>query len=489
VNDPEALADLAGQALKEGNEEGALPVIAQAVKQYPTAQLWQWKGLLERALDEHEQALVSFENAVRLEPTSTSIAHGHARTALEAGIPAEVLYERARVLAPADGAILIGLAAARLAAGHGEQAEAELDSALLRSPLWIEGHNQLAQLRSMLGRPDLASASLERSLGELPDQSRLWQALFDLRIKSENFSKLDEAVVAARRTSADSSFVRMYEAIAAAELAQTARADALFDELEGLGGDSLGVWRIRHLLRTGRAELALTLIDRELQGPRAASVWPYAGLAWRLTGNLRWDWLEGSGNLISVIDLADKLPPLDKLAEVLRTIHRSRGEYLDQSVRGGTQTDGPLFSRIEPAIRALRSAVVEAVDDYVARLPAQDSEHPLLRHRSDRRVRFAGSWSVWLRSKGFHVSHVHPQGWISSALYVALPPTLDTASKEGWLQLGEPGPELGVGLHPIAHIEPRPGRLVLFPSWMWHGTMPFGSGERLTVAFDVAVPR
>ncbi|HYD23379.1 MAG TPA: putative 2OG-Fe(II) oxygenase [Croceibacterium sp.] len=37
-------------------------------------------------------------------------------------------------------------------------------------------------------------------------------------------------------------------------------------------------------------------------------------------------------------------------------------------------------------------------------------------------------------------------------------------------------------------IEPRPGRLVLFPSAMWHGTRPFPAGERLTVAFDVARP-
>ena len=33
-------------------------------------------------------------------------------------------------------------------------------------------------------------------------------------------------------------------------------------------------------------------------------------------------------------------------------------------------------------------------------------------------------------------------------------------------------------------VEPEPGRLVLFPSYMWHGTIPFGSGDRLTAAFD-----
>jgi len=43
-------------------------------------------------------------------------------------------------------------------------------------------------------------------------------------------------------------------------------------------------------------------------------------------------------------------------------------------------------------------------------------------------------------------------------------------------------------LPPIRTIEPKPGRLVLFPSTMWHGTRPFDAGERLTVAFDVKRP-
>jgi hypothetical protein len=56
----------------------------------------------------------------------------------------------------------------------------------------------------------------------------------------------------------------------------------------------------------------------------------------------------------------------------------------------------------------------------------------------------------------------------------------------GWLQLGAPPSELGLDLQPYRMIEPRPGRLILFPSTMWHGTLPFAAGERLTVAFDVA---
>jgi uncharacterized protein (TIGR02466 family) len=194
--------------------------------------------------------------------------------------------------------------------------------------------------------------------------------------------------------------------------------------------------------------------------------------------------------LVSVIQLADTLPPLDDLATTLRSLHIARGEYLDQSVRGGTQTDGPLLSRIDPVIRKLRQAIVGAVERHVAQLPPADPRHPLLRERRDRRIRFSGSWSVRLRSGGRHSNHVHPQGWISSALYVSLPPKLAGQPDDaGWLTLGEPDDKLQLGLPPFRKVEPKPGRLVLFPSWMWHGTVPFAEGERLTVAFDVAPPR
>ena len=89
--------------------------------------------------------------------------------------------------------------------------------------------------------------------------------------------------------------------------------------------------------------------------------------------------------------------------------------------------------------------------------------------------------------QGRHVNHVHPAGWISSAFYVALPDEIDAEGPAGWLTLGEAG-ELGLDLPPIRLVQPRPGRLVLFPSTLWHGTRPFEAGERLTVAFDVARP-
>ena len=484
--DQRALEELASEALKCGEEDAALPLIDAVVRAEPTARLWQWKALLERALDRHGDALASFEAATGLAPADAGIAHGLARTALEAGLPAERHFERALELAPGDGQVLVGLIAARLAGGQGARAEQELSRALERSPGWIEGHMQLAQLRSMLGAGRTAE-SIERALAAAPRSTELWLALFDLHIKSEAFGELEAAIAAARKQGIAENLLDRFAALAAAELGRTEEADRLFARWTD---GSERIWRLRHLLRSGRADEALPLIDAELAGERASQAWPYASIAWRLTNDARSQWLEGDDRLIRIFDLAQSLPPLDQLADCLRAIHVAKGSFIDQSVRGGTQTDGPLFSRIAPEIQQLRAAVVAAVEQYVAGLPPIEPQHPLLGFRRDRPVRFAGSWSVRLRDSGYHVSHVHPQGWISSALYVALPDADRAADPHaGWLALGAPPASLVSSPLAARFIEPKPGGLVLFPSWMWHGTVPFQAGERLTVAFDVAPPR
>lgn len=485
----DALADLAGKALEEGQEERALPLVERGANQFNSALLWQWKALLQRSIDEHERALDSFQKAARLAPADVSIAHGHARTAMEAGLDARPLYERAISLAPRNGQILLGMAAARAAAGEGDRAISELQAALEMAPAWLFGHEQLAQLKATQGRASEATASLDRALARFPNAQPLWETLLNVQLRRGAYETLEDTVARAKAAGVNSPEFAIYEGIHAAEFDPAIRPEKLFRDYPDRVEKVLGSWRIRHLLRVGAVEAALPLIDRAIEADPTAEVWAYTATAWRLAGDPRSEWLEGNDRLVNVVDLSNALPPLETLADTLRALHVAKGEYLDQSVRGGTQTDGPLLCRIDPVIRGLRSAIVGAVESYAAQLPPIDVKHPALRHPRDRRVRFTGSWSVRLRSGGHHSNHVHPMGWVSSALYVALP---DRAPGErddaGWFTLGEPDSLLGIDLAPWRKIEPRPARLVLFPSWMWHGTVPFEQGERLTVAFDVGPP-
>jgi hypothetical protein len=237
-------------------------------------------------------------------------------------------------------------------------------------------------------------------------------------------------------------------------------------------------------LRDRRPEVAAGILEPWLQTPDAFMFWPYASLAWRQVDEERWRWLEGDESFIGIYDIADRLPPLDVLAAKLRKLHTLSGQPLEQSLRGGTQTDGNLFMHVDPVLVQLREAIRTTVAEHVAKFPAPDPAHPLLgapRHP----IGFSGSWSVRLQSKGYHANHVHPAGWISSALYIVLPPEVGQGDA-GILTLGEAkAPNFPVDLPPFRTVDPKPGRLALFPSYMWHGTRPFGEGERMTVAFDV----
>ncbi|MCW3846271.1 putative 2OG-Fe(II) oxygenase [Sphingomonas sp. LB-2] len=481
-----ALDERARQALANGEEEGALPLLAAAAERArDSARLWQWTALLRRALHRHTEALAAFERAAALDPADLSIAYGHAQTMMEAGGDARALFGRALMLDQGNGDSILGFAAARLGAGDGVQAADELEALLARNPHWVPGHSGLAQLRGQLGQRDLVTRSFETALGVQPDNRQLWDALIVLLFRAGRFAEAHEVLLRARRVLGGHAFAA-HEVLILSELGQADAADARYAAVEAPSDLNYVVHRVRHLLRTGRAPEAVPLIERCIGEPGASLLWPYIALVWRITGDPRWEWLEGDARLVSVTDLTDRLPPLDRLAEVLREMHITKDQPLDQSLRGGTQTYGILFTRTEPEIVALRAAIVEAVAAHIAQLPPPDPAHPILGLRRDRPIRFSGGWSVRLMGGGHHVNHIHQLGWFSSALYVALP---EAQGEQGWLTLGAPPAELGLDLAPLRTIAPRPGQLVLFPSTLWHGTLPFDVGERLTVAFDVAPPR
>ncbi|MGH6616204.1 putative 2OG-Fe(II) oxygenase [Sphingomonas sp.] len=491
AGDLNALAQHALQALDDGNEAESLPTLAAAAERVrDNALLWQCTGLLYRALDRHNEAVLAFDRAARLAPADAKIAEGRAQIALEAGFDAVALFDRARALNPGNGGVHLGMAAARFAAGDSARAIAELDSLLGSSPGWVEGHANLARLRTMMGERDIAMVSFERALADHPRNMALWKSLVLTLSEGEQHTAVLDVIRRGRAQLGDIPFFDTNEAIALSEAGDVVRADALFARASlGEEEEVFAVHRVRHLLRTGRVGQALPLIDRWTARPDAVLIWPNAAIAWRMVDDPRWQWLEGDERLVSVIDLGDRLPDLDQLAAALRGLHLARAQPLDQSVRGGTQTDGHLLRRCDPAIQALRAALIDAVEAHIARLPPIDPAHPTLRHRRDRAVRFSGAWSVRLAGAGHHANHVHPAGWLSSALYVALPDEAGRGGGDaGWLALGQPQEALGLDLLPQRMVEPRPGRLVLFPSWMWHGTRRFAKGERLTVAFDVAPP-
>lgn len=447
--------------------------------------LWQFLGLARRELQDSAGAHQAFNQAAALAPADPIIAHSQARTALEAGYPALAMFNRARLLAPADGAVMLGRVAAMMAEGKGAEALDQLGKLLGSSPGWTDGHHAYARLAAQVGQGAPLDAPLRRAIGQHPQAGALWQTLIQLWMEARDYHSTAKIVGEARAALGPSAELDRIEAICLSELGEPGRAQAIFDSLPFPDDGEAAIWPIRNFIRLGRYDQAGLLADQHFAANDAA-IWPYRSLLWRLNADVRWQWLEGDERMIQTFDIASEVGSLARLAEVLRGLHTAKGEPLDQSVRGGTQTDGNLLARAEPEIRQLRAALLEAVRSYVAALPAADPTHPMLLARREP-LRIAGSWSVRLTDRGFHADHVHWQGWVSSAFYVVVPPDDPAVPESGWLAFGECR-DLLPDLRAFRTVKPAPGTLALFPSIMWHGTRPFGSGERMTVAYDIARP-
>jgi tetratricopeptide (TPR) repeat protein len=176
---------------------------------------------------------------------------------------------------------------------------------------------------------------------------------------------------------------------------------------------------------------------------------------------------------------------LAELAARLNTLHNPHGHrLLYQSLRQGTETTQDLSRSQDPVIQALFGAFAAPIARYRDHIGQGEDA---LRRRNRGAARFNGAWSVRLHRDGYHTSHVHPRGWISSACYIQLPDGMRAAqTAEGILAFGAPGMMTTPPLQAELSVRPQPGQLVLFPSYFWHGTLPFHSEQpRLTVAFDV----
>lgn len=213
--------------------------------------------------------------------------------------------------------------------------------------------------------------------------------------------------------------------------------------------------------------------------------------AWRALGDERYHETCDYQKFVRTgfLDVPDGWPTLQEyladLTESLLRMHTLEAHPIGQTLRGGTQLNLKADRSGGPAILAFEQAIRGPIDRYI-RAIGQGSDP--LRSRVSERWALSGLWSVKLKSHGHHVNHYHPEGWLSSACYIHLPARMGDSDHEGWLQFGEPGFPTIPPMPAERLVKPEPGMLVLFPAWMWHGTLPFTSAPddyRLSVAFDV----
>jgi len=433
-----------------------------------------------------QQRMVEAEAAIAqasaLAPDDPLIAFLHAQARYELGHPAAALFAKACRLWPDNRDALRNRALAEASEGRVGVAVDLLSEALAGAPDWLEGHRVLAALRWVSGDARGFDASYAAAARAHPGQVGLWLGWFAAVAQHRDWPRARAILEAAERHIGPAKGILQARLFIASESGDLAETERLLAATAGWHDDFLIIARIRQALRQRDPERALAIALPETRGRNAGQVWPYVSTCWRMLGDARAGWLDGDPPYVRAAAVGLGAGELGELADLLRSLHIAQSPYAEQSVRGGTQTDRSVLLRHEPILARTRAALMAAVEAYVAALPPHDPAHPLLSRPRDH-VRISGSWSVRLVGGGFNVTHSHPMGWISSAFYVAL--SDPGAAPAGHFHLGAPPPELGLDLPPYATIAPQAGHLVLFPSTLWHGTVPTAGGERLNIAFDI----
>lgn len=483
-----------------------------------------------RQLNRPEQALAAQRRAVAIRPNyaealvqlavlqSEAGAKEEALTSLKAAIAINANYFDAHYYA---GTVLTDLV-------RFEEAIAELQTATSLNPQRHEAHYAFAKALALTGREVEALSSYQRCIQLAPDFLPAHAEFNDLSWTMGRDVRDAATYIFARKRMGDEPDLLLSEAELHLRFNDAAVAEGLLrratevtpersDIANALGrslvqqsrlGESFEFFRraieaepdaVHHrqelgvaLLKHSQPREALPILEEALAlAPHEQITLAYLALALREAGDSRYDALVQLERFVRSYEIAPPAGYRDvtsfnqALRDELERLHTRRVAPLNQTLLNGTQTPGSLFSHHSAALDLIREQIDNVVKDYIANLP-DDPGHPFL-SRKDSRFELAGSWSCRLHTSGYHSNHVHNQGWISSAYYVALPDEVtQSANDQGALKFGESKFYLGERDRPERHVSPSVGKLVLFPSYFWHGTVPFASqSARLTIAFDV----
>jgi hypothetical protein len=157
-------------------------------------------------------------------------------------------------------------------------------------------------------------------------------------------------------------------------------------------------------------------------------------------------------------------------------------EPFGQSISGGYQTRRPLFRGAAGPLAQLERVLHAAIARY--RNSFRDRDCTLI--RAWPAEWHLDAWAVRLLPGGSHHSHIHPAGWLSGSLYIDVPDR--GTGDEGAIEFGRHGYNLPVRNPGFPRRTHRPcaGDLTLFPSSLFHRTIPTGPcGERICLSFDV----
>ncbi|MCR9256154.1 MAG: tetratricopeptide repeat protein [Alphaproteobacteria bacterium] len=390
-------------------------------------EIWRMRALCLFKAQRYRAAVDAFDAACERHPNHlpTLISFGDAAMAMGRADRAVEIYGYAVGIDPENRAALLGKAQATLTLGHFAEAEEQF----------------------------------RRLTGIFPDDRRSW---IGLGRSLDGAGRLAEAL-------------ESFETVLAS-------AD---DDLLGVETSAASL-----LIRLGRAEDALPRLDRVLAlAPSDRVAWSLKAVALGRCGKVA-----AARETLGVDSLVDlKALPLPhgyvsmdvfnaELVAAAEAHPTLAGPRPEMPMSHGRKT-GNLEADHAPVFKVLRGALEAVFARHVEEM--RSIGHPYLAHMPERwRLSL---WANILTRQGEIGAHIHKAAWFSGAYYAEMPEEpADPGSRAGWIEVGRPRDDLAGDDWPATRfVQSRTGHLVLFPSYVYHRTVPFeGTGRRVSFGFD-----
>lgn len=475
------------QQLNHGQFETVIQRARLLAAQYPREFILH--HLLALALDQTQQyvlAAQAYEKALHLNPKAAELWFNYAivQTQLDALPAAEQAYRKAIALNPQFFEAHGNLGTVLQKQGRLDEAMASYQQGLRIQPQDARGHFNLGTVLRDKGQLSAAVQSYERAIMLFPNYTDAYNNLGETWRDQGDMSKAVQYYQEAlqRNPQHPGANYNMGEFLYLAKRFEEA--------IPHFQASQLDDWQARVLYCLYRAEkfAAFKQLRDDIikQAPHTAPFVATLSTHYSLNHGEPdpYQFCPDGLSFVYHRSLPELAPGSPLLAALLESIAQADiAERKQARLTNGKQSAGNLFKRPEEAFRTLGELVKREFRLY--RDQFQHAECALITHFPDT-LEFTSSWYVKMQKGGHLDAHIHEIGWISGAVYLAMPQTLDP--QEGAFEYGTHGdhyPQLHNNF-PTRFIKPNIGDIVLFPSSLFHRTIPFNAdAERICVAFDL----
>ena len=156
-------------------------------------------------------------------------------------------------------------------------------------------------------------------------------------------------------------------------------------------------------------------------------------------------------------------------------------EPATKSTTRGYHTSGNLFNRNDHEIIQLQNLIKNEINIYLNQYKSS-KDYFIKKWPQKNKLE---SWHVKLLKNGYQKPHIHPAGWLSGCFYLKIPKMLK--DHQGAIKFTLSGYDYPFDkkLPDLVHV-PKIFDIALFPSSLFHETVPFDSSEeRHVIAFDL----